>query len=130
MEVLLKDRKLLTLSLLLRTMPKTQQSLLMAHFSPEVVKRLSEIEQQTSASVEKLDWTPFYQSYGELRKILDDCKEEIRVQKLVRLAEEQRPKIKEYILVKLGRHKKGPPIFLPQEIMKITDQFLRNLDKG
>ena len=80
MVTLSKDIKLLTLSLLLRTMPKTQQSLLLAHFSPEVVKRLSQIEQETGVDVGKLDWTPFYQSWPELKKILDDCKQEIKMQ--------------------------------------------------
>ena len=126
MEILSKDRKLLTLSLLLRTMPKPQQSLLMAHFNPEVVKRLTQIEQETQADIEKLDWTPFYQSWPELQRILNACKEEIRVQKLTRLAEEQRPKLKEYLLIKLGKQKKGPPVFLSQEIMKVTDQYLNN----
>ena len=127
MEVLSKDRKLLTLSLLLRTMPKNEQSLLMAHFSPEVVKRLAQIEQETAVDVEKLDWTPFYQAWPELQKILNDCREEIKVQKLTQIAEEQRPKLKEYILIRLGRQKKGPPVFLSQEVMKIIDQFLQSL---
>ena len=127
MVTLSKDIKLLTLSLLLRTMPKTQQSLLLAHFSPEVVKRLSQIEQETGVDVEKLDWTPFYQSWPELKKILDDCKKEIEVQKLHSVASEQRPKIKEYLQLKLGKQRKGAPVFLTQEVMRIIDHYLTEL---
>ena len=54
MVTLSKDIKLLTLSLILRTMPKTQQSLLLAHFSPEVVQRLSQIEKETGVDIEKI----------------------------------------------------------------------------
>ena len=127
MVTLSKDIKLLTLSLLLRTMPKTQQSLLLAHFSPEVAARLSQIEQETGVDIEKLDWTPFYQSWPELKKILDDCRTEIKMQKLHSAANEQRPKIKEYIQLKLGKQRKGAPIFLTQEIMKVIDQYLEEL---
>ena len=88
MATLSKDIKLLTLSLILRTMPKMQQSLLLAHFSPEVVKRLSQIEQETGVDAEKLDWTPFYQAWPELKKILDDCKQEIKMQQFQSLANE------------------------------------------
>ena len=129
METLSKDRKLLTLSLLLRTMPKSEQSLLMAHFSPEVVQRLTQIEQETGVDVEKLDWTPFYQSWPELLKILNDCKGEIKTQKVTRFAEEQRPKLREYILLKSGKLKKGPPVFLSKDVMKVVDQSLANLGK-
>lgn len=130
MNVLPKDMKLLTLSLILRTMPKEEQSLLMAHFSPEVVRRLAQIEQETGANVEKLDWTPFYQSWPELQKILNDCKREVKSKKLFRLAEEQRPKLREYILGKLGVPRKGPPVFLSQDVMVAVDQFLSNVDKN
>ncbi len=127
MVTLSKDIKLLTLSLLLRTMPKTQQSLLLAHFSPEVVKRLSQIEQETGVDVEKLDWTPFYQSWPELKKILDDCKREIKMQKLQSVSNEQRPKIREYLQLKLGKQRKGAPILLTQDVMKVIDQYLEEL---
>ena len=122
-----KDIKLLTLSLLLRTMPKNERSLLMVHFNPEVVKRLVQIEQETSADVEKLDWTPFYQTWPELQRILNDCKQEIKMQKLISFAEEQRPKLRDYILTKLGRPKKGAPVFLPKEVIKAIDNFLVSL---
>ena len=127
MVTLSKDIKLLTLSLILRTMPKAQQSLLLAHFSPEVVKRLSQIEQETGVDIEKLDWTPFYQSWPELKKILDDCRQEIKVQKLQSSANEQRPKIKEYLHLKLGRQRKGAPVFLTQDVMKVIDQYVTEL---
>ena len=130
MVILSKDVRLFTLSLLLRTMPKTQQSLLMAHFNPEVVKRLAHIEQETGADVEKLDWTPFYQTWPELQRILNDCKEEIRAQKLMQLADEQRPKLKEYVLQRLGRQKKGAPIFLSQVVTKVIDEYLTGISKG
>ncbi len=127
MVTLSKDTKLLTLSLVLRTMPKEQQSLLLAHFSPDVVKKLIQIEQETGVDIEKLDWTPFYQTWPELRKILNDCKEEMKTQKLISAANEQRPKIKEYLQLKLGKQRKGAPIFLTQEVMKIIDQYLAEL---
>ncbi|MBI3590607.1 MAG: hypothetical protein HY094_04425 [Candidatus Melainabacteria bacterium] len=129
MATLSKDIKLLTLSLILRTMPRDQQSLLMAHFSPEVAKVLAQIEQETKVDVEKLDWTPFYQSWPELQKILNDCKREIKSQKVSRIADEQRAKLKEYILIKLGIQKKGPPVFLSQEVTKIVDKFLTDMEK-
>lgn len=127
MVVLSKDIKLLTLSLILRTMPKEQQSLLLAHFSPEVVKTLSVIEQATGSDVEKLDWTPLYQTWPELTKILKDCKEEIKMQKLHSVANEQRPKIREYMQLKLGKQRKGAPVFLTQGIIKVVDQYLTEL---
>ena len=127
MVTLSKDIKLLTLSLLLRTMPKTQQSLLLAHFSPEVVKRLSQIEQETGVDIEKLDWTPLYQTWPELKKILDDCRGEIKAQKFQSVANEQRPKIREYLQLKLGKQRKGAPILLTQEVMKVIDQYLAEL---
>ena len=127
MVTLSKDIKLLTLSLILRTMPKTQQSLLLAHFSPEVVQRLSQIEKETGVDIEKLDWTPFYQAWPELKKILDDCKTEIKMQKLHSVSSEQRPKIKEYLQLKLGKQRKGVPVFLTQEVMKVIDQYLAEL---
>ena len=67
-----KDIKLITLSLLLRTMPKHEQSLVMSHFSPEVVSRLNEIEQEAGADIEKIDWRPFTRYWGDLRKIIDE----------------------------------------------------------
>lgn len=127
MVTLSKDIKLLTLSLILRTMPKAQQSLLLTHFSPEVAKRLSQIEQETGVDVEKLDWTPFYQTWPELKKILDDCRNEIKMQKVQSVSNEQRPKIREYMQLKLGRQKKGAPVFLTQEVMKVIDQYLAEL---
>lgn len=127
MPILSKDIKLLTLSLILRTMPKTQQSLLMAHFNPEVVKRLTQIEQESGVDVEKLDWTPFYQAWPELQRILKDCNEEIKIQKLAQVADEQRPKLREYLLLKLGKQKKGAPVFLSSDIIKIIDQYVNEL---
>lgn len=127
MVTLSKDIKLLTLSLILRTMPKEQRSLLLAHFTPEVVKRLTQIEQETGIDVEKLDWTPLYQTWPELKKILNDCKEEIKMQKLISAANEQRPKIKEYLQLKLGKQRKGAPVFLTQEVIKVIDQYLAEL---
>ena len=127
MPILSKDIKLLTLSLILRTMPKTQQSLLMAHFDPEVVRMLNHIEQETGVDVEKLDWTPFYQAWPELQKILRDCNEEIKIQKLLQAADEQRPKLREYLLLKLGKQKKGAPVFLSQGVTKIVDQYINEL---
>lgn len=127
MPTLSKDIKLLTLSLLLRTMPKNEQSLLKAHFSPEVVKTLEVIEQQAGEDTEKLDWTPFYQSWPELHRILEDCKKEIKSQRLMQLAEEQRPKLKEYILMKTGRQKKGVPVLISKEVMQVIDHFLGDM---
>ena len=111
-------------------MPKTQQSLLMAHFNPEVVKRLTQIEKETGVDVEKLDWTPFYQAWPELQRILSSCKEEIKAQKVIQVAEEQRAKLREYILIKLGKQKKGAPIILSQDVLKAVDQYLNDLSKG
>lgn len=125
--MILSNEKLLTLSLLLRTMPKQEQSLLMAHFSPEVIKKLAEIEQESGADVEKLDWTPFYRSWPELERILSDCKEEIKRQKIGNSADEQRPKIREYILMKTGRQKKGAPVFLSQDVIKIIDRYISSM---
>lgn len=114
---------------MLRTMPKEQQSLLMAHFSPDVARILARIEQETKVDVEKLDWTPFYQTWPELQRILADCKKEIKIQKLVRIADEQRPRLKEYMLVKLGMVKKGPPILLSKEVQAVVDKFLTDMEK-
>ena len=125
MQALSKDIKLLTLSLLLRTMPKNQQSLLKSHFSPEVIQKLAEVEKLTGESkVEQLDWTPFYQSWPELKRILDECREEIKQQNLIKSTEEQRTMIKEYILMKLGRKKKGMPVILSADVTKIIDQYI------
>lgn len=125
MPILSKDTKILTLSLLLRTMSKEQQSLLMKHFSPEVVSKLAEIEKITGSSgVEKLDWTPFYQAWPELKRILKECKEELKQQGLIKSVEIQRAMIKDYILMKLGRKKKGAPVILSPEVIKIIDQYL------
>lgn len=129
MVALTKDIKLLTLSLVLRTMPKEQKSLLMSHFNPEVVKQLTHIEQATKVDVEKLDWTPCYQSWPELKRILDECKEEIKSQRKRQHAEEQRPKLREYILTKLGIQRKGAPVFLSKEVMNIVDRYLAELGK-
>lgn len=126
-QVLSKEIKLLTLSLLLRTMPKTEQSLIMQHFAPEVVSELQKIEQATGIDVEKLDWTPFYQTWPELQRILNDCKQEIKGQKVTQFAEEQRPQLREYILMKLGRQKKGSPVFLSGEVTKIVDRYITGL---
>jgi len=125
--MVLSNEKLLTLSLLLRTLPKEQQSLLLAHFNPEVVRRLAEIEQETGVDLEKVDWTPFYRSWPELEKILNDCNEEIRLQKVISLADEQRPRMREYMLLKTGRLKKGPPILLSQEVIKVIDRYISSL---
>lgn len=128
MPVLSKDIKLLTLSLIVRTLPKDQRSLLMQHFSPEVAQILAKIEKEAgSGDVANLDWTPFYQAWPELQKILNDCKAEIKAQSLLMSVSEQRPKLKEYILIKLGRQKKGAPVFLSQEILKVVDRFLTTL---
>ena len=129
MVVLSKDIKLLTLSLILRTMPKEQQSLLLSHFSPEVADVLNRIEQQTQVDVERLDWTPFYQAWPELQNILNDCKREIKSQKVFKSADEQRPRLREYILNKSGGQRKGPPVFLSQEVSRIVDQFLIDMGK-
>lgn len=129
MVTLSKDIKLLTLSLILRTMPKAQQSLLMSHFSPEVAHILQRLEQETNVDVEKLDWTPFYQAWPELQKILVDCKNEIKIQKVLKVVDEQRPKLKEYMLLKLGRRKKGPPVLLSKQILEVVDRFLIDSEK-
>ena len=129
MVALTKNIKLMTLFLILRTMPKEQQSLLMAHFSPEVVKMLTEIEQYAGPDIEKLDWTPFYQAWPELQRILASCKEEIKSQKVFHIADEQRPRIREYILQKLGKQKRGAPIVLSQEITKIVDLYLSDVTR-
>lgn len=99
----------------------------MAHFAPDVTKRLKELEAEGGVDVEKLDWTPIYQTWPELQRILDECKREIKSQKIVKLGEAQRPKLREYILIKLGKLKKGAPILLSQEVVKVVDQFLANL---
>lgn len=127
--ILSKEIKLLTLSLLLRTMPKNEQSLIMQHFAPDVVKHLEQIEASTGSDVEKLDWTPFYQTWPELQKILNDCKEEIKAQRIVQFAEEQRPRLKDYILMKLGKQRKGAPVFLSPEVTKTVDQYMANLGR-
>lgn len=127
MIVLSKDIKLLTLSLILRTLPHDQQTVLMQHFSPDVAAILKQIEKETGSDVANLDWTPFYQAWPELQKILDDCKTEIKAQVMVRFAEEQRPKIREYIMIKLGRQKKGAPIFLSQDVLRVVDRSMSTL---
>lgn len=120
-----KDVKLLTLFLLLRTMPKEQQSLLTSHFSAEVINKLKQLEAQTGdSSVEQLDWTPFYQSWPELKKILSECNQDYKQENLAKVAGEQRPLIKEYMLVKMGLQKKGPPITLTPDIIQIIDHYL------
>lgn len=129
MPILSKDIKLLTLSLILRTMPKAQQSLLISHFSPEVANILTRLEQESNVDVEKLDWTPFYQSWPELQNILNDCKKEIKMQKVLKVVEEQRPKIKDYVLLKLGRKKKGAPVLLSKDVIASIDHFLTGLEK-
>ena len=129
MVILSKDIKLLTLSLILRMMPKEQQSLLMAHFTPEVTRRLQEIEQESGQDVEKLDWTPFYQAWPELQRIVVDCRKEAEGQKMVQFAEEQRPFLKEYILVKSGKQRKGAPLFLTPEVTKVVDRVMAEVDK-
>ena len=125
-----KDIKLITLSLLLRTMPKHEQSLVMSHFSPEVVSRLNEIEQEAGADIEKIDWRPFTRYWGDLRKIIDECREEVRVQKLLEFANKQRPQIRDYMLLKLGKKKKGAPVILSPDITKAVDQFILNFEKN
>ena len=127
MPILSKEIKLLTLSLLLRTMPKTQQSLIMQHFAPEVVNALNQIEQETGTDIEKLDWTPFYQTWPDIQRILHDCKKEIRAKNTEALAEGQRPKLRAYILVKLGKQKKGPPVVLPEVVKDIVDEYLSKI---
>ncbi len=129
MVILSKDIKLLTLSLILRIMPKEQQNLLMSHFTPDVVQRLREIESETGQDVERLDWTPFYQAWPELQRIVSDCKKETEGQKTVQFAEEQRPFLREYILVKSGKVKKGAPIFLTPEVTKVVDRVIIELDR-
>jgi hypothetical protein len=120
-----QENKLLTLSLLLRTMPKSQQSILLSHFSPNVARKLAMIEHQTAnINVENLDWTPFYRTWPGLKKIVDECKSEIKQQELVKYAEEQRPLVKEYILTKLGMKRPGAPIVLSAAVKKVIDQFL------
>lgn len=130
MDITTQDRKLLTLSLLLRTLSKNEQLLLIAHFSPEVVNSLNQIEQETGGDLEKLDWTPFYQSCPELQKILLACREEIKSQKVFKIIEEQRTKIKDYMLTRSGKQKKGPPTFLSKEVMKVIDHYLQTLGKA
>ncbi len=125
--MLLSNEKLLTLSLLLRTLPQEQQSLLLTHFNPEVARRLREIEEEAGVDVEKVDWTPFYRTWPELERILKDCNEEIRFQKVASIAEEQRPKLREYMLMKLGRIKKGTPILISQDVIKIIDRYMSSL---
>jgi hypothetical protein len=123
MPMVSQEMKLLTLSLILRTMPREQQTLLMSHFSPEITRRLKEIEAESNVDVEKLDWTPIYQSWPELKKILSECKEQIRQQGLIKIAEEQRPIIKQYILMKLGMQK-GAPVLLSDKVKKTIDKYL------
>ena len=129
MVIVSKDIKLLTLSLILRMMPKEQQSLLMSHFTPEVVRRLQEIEQETGGDVEKLDWTPFYQAWPELQRIVVDCKKETEGKRVIQFAEEQRPFLREYVLVKSGKQKKGAPIFLTPDVTRVVDRIIAEIDK-
>src|SRR3989338_1094192 len=129
MVIVSKDIKLLTLSLILRMMPKEQQSLLMSHFTPEVVRRLQEIEQETGGDVEKLDWTPFYQAWPELQRIVVDCKKETEGKRVIQFAEEQRPFLREYVLVKSGKQKKGAPIFLTPDVTRVVDRLIAEIDK-
>lgn len=106
-------------------MPRNQQSLLKSHFSPEVIKKLDEIEKLTGESkVEQLDWTPFYQSWPELKRILNECREEIKQQNMIKSVEAQRPMVKDYILMKLGKKKKGMPVILSGDVTKIIDQYI------
>lgn len=126
MVVTSKEIKLLTLSLLLRTMPKDEQSLLMGHFSEDVARELARIQNETAGDVEKLDWSPFYKTWPELQKILNDCNNEMKSQRIVKFAEEQRPKFREYILAKLGRQKKGPPVLLSEDVTAVIDDYLEN----
>lgn len=129
MVVLSKDIKLLTVSLILRTLPKDQQALVKAHFNPEVVKVLNQIEKETNIDVEKLDWTPFYQAWPELQRILNDCRMEIEAQKKFKVAEEQRPRVRDYILTKLGVQRKGAPVLFSQDITAVIDNFLTNPER-
>ena len=128
MVILSKDIKLLTLSLILRIMPKEQQSLLISYLTPDVAKRLQEIEQEAGQDVEKLDWTPFYQTWPELQKIVSECKKEVEGQKVIQFAEQQRPFLKEYILVKSGKKRKGAPLFLTPEVTKVVDRVITEID--
>lgn len=106
-------------------MPKEQQSLLLAHFSPDVTSKLKQIEQMTGEiDIEMLDWTPIYQAWPELKKILDSCKNEIKSQKLQTVAGVQRPKLREYLMLKTGKQKKGAPVFFSPELTKVIDQYI------
>lgn len=129
MVILSKENKLLTLALLLHSMSQAEKSLLMSHFSPGVVESLNQIEKEIGASTQGIDWTPLYSSCNELQRILNECRQEISAQDINRFAMGQRPKLREYILTKLGKQKKGAPVFLSQEIKRVVDHFLTNLQK-
>lgn len=121
--MLAKDTKLITLSLLLRSMPSEKQSLLMSHFNSDLQRALRRIQMESSLE-QNMDWAAVSQSVPALRKILNECLEEARLQKLAKAAEEQRPQLKQYILMKLGKHKKGGPVFLSQDITKVIDKYI------
>lgn len=96
----------------------------MSHFSPDVARELRRIEMESGSNTTNIDWAPMYQSFPQLKKVLNDCVSEIRQQKLERFAEEQRPIIRQYILMKLGKNIKSAPVFISEEIKETIDRYM------
>lgn len=122
-----KQMKLVTLSLLLKSMPVEHKNLLLSYFSPETARVLQRMEAEMEGDPAQLDWTPIYESFPELKNIVEDCRKEIRLQKIADLADEQRPSIKQYILMKIGKQRKGGPVFLSEGVKNSIDKYLNTV---
>lgn len=114
------EKKLKTLTLILRSLPPKLQSMIVEQLPDPVVERLAETEVTIEDELTEADWEFFYESWPEFASMIDHVQKESANQALESLLVTERSKVREYISYKLGHSQIKPK--LTSSMVKIINQ--------
>lgn len=114
------ERKLKSLALILRSLPPGTQKGIFEQLPLPLVQRISDVDLTIDETLSQEDWDYFAKTWPEFYKLIDNVKEESRLEKSTKYLETERPKIKEYIEYRLGKSKNRPN--LSHALARIIDE--------
>lgn len=116
------EKKLKTLTLILRSLPPNLQTMIVEKLPAKVVEKLAQLEMSIEDELTDEDWKNFYEAWPELANMVTEVKSEAKSKEIGHLLATERPKVRDYIAYKTGESEERPN--LTSSITKIIDQVV------
>lgn len=114
------EKKLKTLTLILRSLPPSLQTQIVEQLPSQVVEKLAQLEVAIDDELSEEDWQYFYNSWPEFAGMIQSMQEDHKKEEMQSLLALERPEVKDYMNYKLGKSEERPN--LSSSITKIIDQ--------